>query len=64
VLTTTYTNLVNPHTGVAPFRHSDRSRGAADVGNSTFHAFQLNARRAFQDGLLLLGELHVVSFDQ
>jgi hypothetical protein len=52
VLTTTYTNLVNPHTGVAPFPAFGPVSWRGDVGNSTFHAFQLNARRAFQDGLL------------
>jgi len=52
VLTTTYTNLVNPVTGVAPYPAFGPVSWRGDVGNSTFHAFQLNARRAFQNGLL------------
>ena len=52
VLTTTYTNLVNPKTGVAPYPSFGPVSWRGDVGNSTFHAFQLNARRAFQNGLL------------
>jgi hypothetical protein len=53
VLTTTYTNLVNPQTGVAPYPAFGPVSWRGDVGNSTFHAFQVNARRAFQNGLLL-----------
>jgi hypothetical protein len=53
VLTTTYVNLVNPQTGVAPYPAFGPVSWRGDVGNSTFHAFQLNARRAFQKGLLL-----------
>jgi hypothetical protein len=52
VLTTTYTNLVNPQTGVAPYPAFGPVSWRGDVGNSTFHALQLNARRAFQNGLL------------
>ncbi len=52
VLTTTYTNLVNPQTGVAPYPAFGPVSWRGDAGNSTFHAFQLNARRAFQNGLL------------
>jgi Carboxypeptidase regulatory-like domain len=52
VLTTTYVNLVNPQTGVAPYPAFGPVSWRGDVGNSTFHALQLNARRAFQGGFL------------
>jgi hypothetical protein len=52
VLTTTYTNLINPLTGVAPYPAFGVVSWRGDVGNSTFHAFQLNARKAFQKGFL------------
>jgi hypothetical protein len=52
VLTTTYTNLVNPQTGVAPYPAFGPVSWRGDVGNSTFHAFQVNARKAFQKGFL------------
>jgi len=52
VLTTTYTNLVNPLTGAAPYPAFGPITWRGDVGNSTFHALQLNARRAFQNGFL------------
>jgi TonB dependent receptor len=52
VLTTTYTNLINPQTGVAPYPAFGPVSWRGDVGNSTFHAMQLNVRRAFQRGLL------------
>jgi hypothetical protein len=53
VLTTTYVNLVNPLTGVAPYPAFGPVSWRGDVGNSTFHALQLNARRPFQNGFLL-----------
>jgi hypothetical protein len=53
VLTTTYTNLANPQTGVAAYPAFGPVSWRGDVGNSTFHAFQLNARRPFQKGILL-----------
>ena len=53
ILTTTYVNLVNPQTGLAPYPAFGPVSWRGDVGNSTFHALQLNARRAFQDGFLL-----------
>jgi hypothetical protein len=53
VLTTTYTNLVNPATGLAPFPAFGPVSWRGDVGNSTFEALQLNVRRAFQSGFLL-----------
>jgi Carboxypeptidase regulatory-like domain/TonB dependent receptor len=52
VLTTTYVNLINPQSGLAPFPAFGPVSWRGDVGNSTFHALQLNARRAFQKGLL------------
>lgn len=52
VLTTTYVNLVNPQTGLAPYPAYGPVSWRGDVGNSTFHALQLNARRPFQKGLL------------
>ena len=53
LLTTTYVNLVNPVTGMAPYPAFGAVSWRGNVGNSTFHALQLNARRAFQNGLLL-----------
>jgi outer membrane receptor protein involved in Fe transport len=53
VLTTTYANLVNPGTGVAPYPAFGPVSWRGDVGNSTFEALQLNVRRAFQNGVLL-----------
>jgi hypothetical protein len=53
VLTTTYTNLVNPGTGLAPYPAFGPVSWRGDVGNSTFEALQFNARRAFQSGFLL-----------
>jgi hypothetical protein len=52
VLTTTYVNLVNPLTGVAPYPAFGPVSWRGDVGNSTFHALQLNIRRVFQNGFL------------
>ena len=53
VLTTTYTNLVNAATGVAPYPAFGPVSWRGDVGNSTFEALELNLRRAFQNGFLL-----------
>jgi len=53
VLTTTYTNLVSPLTGVAPYPAFGVVSWRGDVGNSTFHALQLNVRRAFKSGFQL-----------
>jgi len=53
VLTTTYVNLVNPATGVAPYPAFGPVSWRGDVGNATFEALQFNARRAFQHGFLL-----------
>jgi hypothetical protein len=53
ILTTTYVNLVNPQTGLAPYPAFGPVSWRGNVGNSTFHALQLNTRRAFQNGFLL-----------
>ena len=53
VLTTTYANLVNPATGLAPYPAFGPVSWRGDVGNSTFEALQLNVRRALQSGFLL-----------
>ncbi|HLH02722.1 MAG TPA: TonB-dependent receptor [Bryobacteraceae bacterium] len=53
VLTTTYTNLANPVTGIVPYPAFGAITWRGDVGNSTFHALQLNVRREFSDGLVL-----------
>lgn len=53
VLTTTYVNLVNPATGLAPYPAFGPVSWRGDVGNATFEGLQLNARRAFQKGFLL-----------
>lgn len=52
VLTTTYTNLLNPLTGIAPYPAFGPVSWRGDVGNSTFEGLQLSARRAFQNGWL------------
>jgi hypothetical protein len=54
VLTTTYVNLLDPHTGLAPYPAFGPVSWRGDVGNSTFHALQFNARRRFRNGLLFL----------
>jgi hypothetical protein len=53
ILTTTFTNTINPLTGTAPFPQFGVVSWRGNQGNSAFHAFQLNARRAFQSGWLL-----------
>lgn len=53
VLTTTYTNLANPTTGVLPYPGFGAVSWRGDVGNSTFEALQLNVRRPFQNGFLV-----------
>lgn len=53
VLTTTYVNLVNPATGVAPYPEFGPVSWRGNVGNSTFEALQFNVHRAFQTGFLL-----------
>src|SRR5580692_10112470 len=50
VLTTTYVNLANPQTGVAPYPAFGPVSWRGDAGNSTFEALQLNARRGFERG--------------
>lgn len=53
ILTTTFTNTINPLTGVAPYPQFGVVSWRGNDSNSTFQAFQLNARRAFQNGWLL-----------
>ncbi len=53
VLTTTYANLANPATGLAPYPAFGPVSWRGDVGNATFEALQFNARRAFQNGFLI-----------
>jgi hypothetical protein len=53
ILTTTYTNTVNPSTGVQPYPQFGVVSWRGNDSNSTFHAFQFNARRVFQSGWLL-----------
>jgi hypothetical protein len=53
VLTTTYVNLANPATGIAPYPAFGPVSWRGNVGNSSFEALQLNVRRAFQSGFLL-----------
>jgi hypothetical protein len=53
VLTTTYTNLANPATGVVPYPAFGPVSWRGDVGNSTFEALQVNVRRTFQNGFVL-----------
>ncbi len=53
VLTTTYVNLADPVTGKVPYPQFGPITWRGDVGNSTFHALQFNARRAFSNGFLL-----------
>jgi len=49
----TYTNAVDPLTGVQPYPQFGVTQWRGNVGNSTFHALQMNVRRAFQNGMLL-----------
>jgi len=53
ILTTTYTNTVNPRTGVPPYPQFGVVSWRGNDSNSTFHALQLNVRRQFQKGWLL-----------
>jgi hypothetical protein len=53
VLTTTYVNLAQPPSNVVPYPAFGAVSWRGDVGNSTFEALQVNARRAFQNGFLL-----------
>ncbi len=55
ILTTTYTNTIDPVTGVAPYPQFGVVSWRGNTGNSTFHALQLDARRQFQTGWLLAG---------
>jgi Carboxypeptidase regulatory-like domain len=53
VLTTTYVNLAQPPSNIVPYPAFGVVSWRGDVGNSTFEALQVNARRAFQNGFLL-----------
>jgi hypothetical protein len=53
ILTTTYTNTINPLTGLAPYPQFGVVSWRGNDSNSTFHALQLNARRQFQNGWLV-----------
>jgi hypothetical protein len=53
ILTTTYVNTINPLTGAPPYPLFGVVSWRGNDSNSTFHALQLNARRAFQKGWLL-----------
>ena len=51
ILTTTYVNLLNPSTQVRAYPAFGVVSWRGNDSNSTFHALQANARRAFQNGL-------------
>jgi hypothetical protein len=53
ILTTTNVNTVNPVAGTPPHPQFGVVSWRGNDSNSTFHAFQTNARRAFQKGWLL-----------
>jgi carboxypeptidase family protein/TonB-dependent receptor-like protein len=53
ILTTTDVNTINPVTGVQPYPQFGVVSWRGNDSNSTFHALQINARRAFQKGWLL-----------
>jgi hypothetical protein len=53
ILTTTYSNTVNPYTGVAPYPQFGVVSWRGNDNNSTFHALQMNVQRTFQKGWLV-----------
>jgi len=53
ILTTTDVNTINPVTGIQPYPQFGVVSWRGNDSNSTFHALQINARRAFQKGWLL-----------
>ncbi|MBV9612168.1 MAG: TonB-dependent receptor, partial [Acidobacteriaceae bacterium] len=53
LLTTTYENVVNPLTGSRPYPPFGVVSWRGNDSNSSFHAFQANARRAFESGFSL-----------
>ena len=55
ILTTTYTNTINPQTGVAPYPQFGVVSWRGNDSNSTFHALQANVRRQFRNGWLISG---------
>jgi len=48
ILTTTYTNLLDPSTGIRPYPAFGPVSWRGNDSNSTFHSLQLNARRSFR----------------
>ena len=52
ILTTTYTNTINPLTGTQPYPQFGVVSWRGNDSNSTFHALDTELRRAFQRGLL------------
>lgn len=55
LLTTTYTNTINPLTNTAPYPQFGVVSWRGNDSNSTFHALQFNLRRAFEKGWLVAG---------
>ncbi len=53
LLTTSYVNVKDPVTGLAPYPAFGVIAWRGNTSNSTFHALQFNTRRLFQNGLLL-----------
>lgn len=53
LLTTTFTNTINPLTGIAPYPQFGVVSWRGNDSNSTFHALQFNARRSFERGWML-----------
>ncbi len=53
ILTTTDVNTINPLTGKQPYPQFGVVSWRGNDSNSTFHALQFNARRAFQKGWLV-----------
>jgi hypothetical protein len=55
LLTTSYVNVKDPVTGLAPYPAFGVIAWRGNTSNSTFHALQFNTRRLFQNGLLFSG---------
>ncbi len=53
ILTTTYTNTIDPRTGVQPYPRFGVVSWRGNDSNSAFHALQVNVRRQFRKGWLL-----------
>jgi hypothetical protein len=52
LLTTSYVNVINPLTGMRPYRNFGRVEYRGNQNNSSFNGLQLSAQRYFQRGLL------------